>query len=290
MVPTLVYFDQNAYDYLLDHCYSADSVKNAIRRRKYELIISGHNFQEWAACWKSGNLEKEARGQALLGYLHALDPDRLLLEIPDLLRYEVAKLFGRRLPGPWLPEEDVANAKALITRFACGEPTAADRRNIARNWRDKESIRDLQHEIAATRGSRRKMIKETFEAFVAANRAEAERIGRIVLADALEGSAMDRKRDEVKFALKRWKKCPTLVAAIRVNLFIYRAVKGGTKLRHDYWDDLKHCINAAYADVFVTGDKKLAEMFLGIRPGPTIASTEDFFYELGLSSCTPSSR
>src|SRR4030095_2157098 len=185
MVPTLVYFDQNAYDYLLDHCYSADSVKNAIRRRKYELIISGHNFQEWAACWKSGNLEKEARGQALLGYLHALDPDRLPLEIPDLLRYEVAKLFGRGLPGPWLPEEDVANAKALITRFTHGEPTAADRENIARNWQGKEATRDLQHEIAAALDSREKAVEQIFEAFLTANRIEAEKIGRIVLADAL---------------------------------------------------------------------------------------------------------
>jgi hypothetical protein len=57
---------------------------------------------------------------------------------------------------------------------------------------------------------------------------------------------------------------PDLAAAIRVNLFIYRAVKAGTKLRHACWDDLKQCINAAYVDVFVTGDKKLAEMFLGI--------------------------
>jgi hypothetical protein len=83
---------------------------------------------------------------------------------------------------------------------------------------------------------------------------------------------------------------PDLAAAIRVNLFIYRAVKAGTKLRHDCWDDLKQCINAAYVDVFVTGDKKLAEMFLEIPPGPRIESTENFFRQLGLSSSTPTSR
>jgi hypothetical protein len=131
-------------------------------------------------------------------------------EIRDLLRDEVAKLFHRRLPGPWLPEEDVANAKALITRFTHGEPTAADRENIARNWQGKEATRDLQHEIAAALDSREKAVEQIFEAFLTANRIEAEKIGRIVLADALDGFLAGDERDEIKFALRRWKKCPTL--------------------------------------------------------------------------------
>jgi hypothetical protein len=283
-VPTLVYFDQNCYDYLLDHGYPTEGVRDSFRRSKSELVISGHSFQEWAACWKSGNRQKEARGQALLGYLQALEPDRLLVEIPDLLRYEVGKLFGRRLPGPWLPAEDVANAKALITRFARGEPTAADQQNIARNWQSKEWTRDLQHAVA-TLGAREQAIEPTFEAFVVANRNEAEKIGTIVLTDALRGFHPGGRRDDIiNFALRRWRKCPTLAAAIRANLFINRAVRSGTKLRHDCWDDLKHCVNAAHVDVFVTGDHKLTEIFREIRPGPRIAGTEDSLRKLGLSS------
>lgn len=76
-----VYFDQNPYDYLLDRQQPAELVREALGRTGYELVISEHNFQEWAACWKSGRADKEERGRALLGYLRLLDPDRHLVPI-----------------------------------------------------------------------------------------------------------------------------------------------------------------------------------------------------------------
>jgi hypothetical protein len=281
---SFVYFDQNPSDYLLDRGYPPEQVKGALRGAGYELVISEHNFQEWAACWKSGNPEREERGKALLGFLRALDPDRYLVPVPDLLRFEVGRLLGNRLVGPWLPQEDLANAKALVERFAQGQPTVSDKANMEANWRSKERTTKLQREVADALGRRRYAIGPTFEAFVAANQSVVEEVGTAVLDDALEGHGLGGKQGRaIKFALRRLKKCPALCAAIRANLFINRAVRAGRQLRHDIWDDLKHCVNAAYADVFVTGDQEFADIFCEIRPGPRIAITEDFLVEVGLS-------
>lgn len=131
-------------------------------------------------------------------------------------------------------------------------------------------------------------VRPTFEAFVAAHPEVIREIGTAVLDEPLHRSPLGTKHtDVVRFALRRWKQCPALSAAIRANLFINRAVRSGKQLRHDVWDDLKHCVNAAYVDLFVTGDQGLADIFREIRPGPRIATTEQFLVEIGVLARSP---
>jgi hypothetical protein len=53
-------------------------------------------------------------------------------------------------------------------------------------------------------------------------------------------------------------------------------------MQHDRWDDLRHCINSTYADLFVTRDHALKTAFEQIKPGPQICTVVDFAVLLGI--------
>lgn len=77
-------------------------------------------------------LEERASGEgrsrpAPLSYAFAIAPRRLLAPPAQLIPREMAALLGQRLPGRFLPPEDVATAEALVQRFIGGKANAADR-------------------------------------------------------------------------------------------------------------------------------------------------------------------
>jgi hypothetical protein len=144
----LVYLDNNPYDHLRAAGLSAPSISARLEAHGHELIISGDNFQEWASCWKSGRPEKERVGRELLRYAFAITPRKLLAGPDQLIPREMAASLGRRLPGPFLPPDDVATAEDLIRRFIDGKATAADRAALLKRWTAKESSVDQAHEVA----------------------------------------------------------------------------------------------------------------------------------------------
>ena len=61
----------------------------------------------------------------------------------------------------------------------------------------------------------------------------------------------------------------TKITGARADFYIRWRAARGERVQHDRWDDLRHCINSACADVFVTGDKALKAAFEEINPGHT---------------------
>lgn len=282
----LAYFDQNPFDHLLDAGIPAEKVAALMEAHNYGLIISEYNFQEWAACWKSGRPEKERRGQELLTYVLALRPNRYLVPVPHLMRYEIGSLLGSDFASPFLPESDAAQARALLTRFAEGNATEVDRRNMLENWRKKaQTTAEANQLIDQLVSGGLQPVGDTLDQFIGANPGGKGRIGGALIRRALQGTTLTPREQKIaaKRVLRRADKCPALRAAIRTNLYVNYRIVTGKRMQHDRWDDLRHCINAPYADTFVTGDEELREAFGEIWPGGQIVTLSEFAGQIELA-------
>ena len=277
----LVYLDNNPYDHLRAAGLSAPSISARLEAHGHELIISGDNFQEWASCWKSGRPEKERVGRELLRYAFAITPRKLLAGPDQLIPREMAASLGRRLPGPFLPPDDVATAEDLIRRFIDGKATAADRAALLKRWTAKESSVDQAHEVAGR--WTQKDTSPSLAAFIAAHPEGYERTVRAYIRKNFHPI----NTTQMKFFAKRLHKCPALQAAIRADLYVNWRLAAGKKMQHDRWDDLRHCISSSYADLFVTRDDELKNAFDQIKPGPRIMTVAEFAQMLRLPYSGP---
>ncbi len=276
-----VYLDQNPFDYLMAAGVTSEVLSKALSRTSWELILSVDNFQEWASCWKSGNQQV---GQALLKFVLAIRPRKFLAPAHQLQIREIRALFGQRLPGPFLPQEDVARAEGLYKRFADGAATEADLETMLSHWALKEDSGATAEQLRKRGFGAVNLSGDTLDDFIGANPYGYE----ITLRTYVE-KAVGQRVTGREFALIRRKlaKCPALSAAVRADLFITWRVASGKKMQIDRWDDLRHCINAAYANLFVTKDGELRSTFAEIKPGPPIVGVSEFAAMLGISYSGP---
>jgi hypothetical protein len=187
----LAYFDQNVVDHLLDASLPAADLAAAMEQHRFGLVLSEHNFQEWALCWKTSDPAKEERGRRLLDYVLELRPRRFLLPTPQLLRYEAGRIIGSRLPGPWLPSSDAENARELLERFVTGTPDDDDRRKLLANLQRKEQTAAVAKEMVRQIARRGLAADQgTFERFLTANPDAVEEVGRRLLLHRLEGTSL----------------------------------------------------------------------------------------------------
>jgi hypothetical protein len=75
---------------------------------------------------------------------------------------------------------------------------------------------------------------------------------------------------------------PCFSASLRADFYVNWRIASGRRMQHDRWDDLRHCIDSAYADIFVTKDKDLKAAFVEIEPGPCIMTVAEFAEVLGI--------
>jgi len=276
-----VYLDNNPYDYLLGSGVSSEQLSSALQAHGHELIISGDNFQEWASCWKSPRPEKEEIGRSLLRYAFGIRPRRLIAGPDDLIPREMAALLGQRLPGPFLPPADVANAEALFRRFIDGPPSEADRKALLSRWAQKEESARRANELGAARSKHD--TSPSLEAFIKTHPDGYTRTVRTYIKKWFTPiSAV-----QMKFFSNRLHKCPALTASIRADLYVNWRLATGKKMQHDRWDDLRHCIASSYSDVFVTVDEGLQQAFEQIKPGARIVTVATFAKMLGLPYSGP---
>lgn len=281
---SLVYLDQNPYDKLIRAGITAQELSDAMSAGSRQLILSEDNFQEWASCWKNGSPEKEAVGRVLLSFALRIRPRRFLAPAHQLQIREIRALFGQNLPGPFLPSKDVASAEELLGRFADGRSTEADRERMLSHWEVKreasaraESLR--RHGIADIR-----VCDATLDKFIAANSGAYQQTLRTYVEKAI---GMRPSGSEFRLIRRKRQKCPALSAAVRADLFINWRIATGRVMQHDRWDDLRHCINATYADLFVTDDPDLHNAYAEIRPGPRIVTLAVFGETLGIPYTAP---
>lgn len=275
----LVYLDQNPFDDLMKAGVTAEALSGALTSRSFELILSADNFQEWASCWKSRLKEKQHIGQTLLRFILAAQPRRFLAPAHQLMTREIRMLFGQHLRGPFLPQEDITKAEGLLHRFANGGATEVDRETMLSHW-------DVKREATAKAERHRKegvaginLSGETLDAFIAANPDLHEQVLRNYVEKATGQPPTGR---ELKLIRRRLVRCPALTAAVRIYLFTTWWVAAGKAMRHDRWDDLRHGINAAYANLFVTGDAWLRSAFAEIKAGHPVVGVSEFAEVLGL--------
>src|SRR6266849_142663 len=277
----LIYLDNDPYDHLLASGISTEVLSKALQAKGHELIISADNFQEWASCWKSGRRESEEVGARLLRYAMGIQPHRILTEPSQLIKREMAALLGQNLPGPFLPPEDVANAEALFRRFIEGAATAADREALLSRWSLKEESTRRATELGELRTT--PDTSSTLEEFMARHVAGCRKTTRTYI----EKNFSPASSQQLKFFAKRLHKCPALRASIRADLYVNWRIATGKRMQHDRWDDLRHCINSAYVDLFVTRDAALQVAFQQIDPGPPVVTVAELAERLGIPYTGP---
>lgn len=276
------YFDHNVYHHLLENGPSPPELSRVLRARGMQVIIGEHNAHEAISCWKSGSREKTAQGRRLIRYAMELEPARLLLPTPQLIKFEVAPIVRNAVPGPFLDPESEALTRERLLRFAAGDMKEEDLANLERRWRDKEDERDFHDQLRQQGFDAGWKPADHFEGFVVRNRELARVIAeRIVYRHLVEMGERERRKT-AKMAAARLAKCPALRAAVWANLFLNHRFMQGKKTRHDVWDDLCHCISATYAHVFVTGDGDLQDCFRQIDPQCQVIGLEELRNRLGI--------
>jgi hypothetical protein len=198
---------------------------------------------------------------------------RRILTAPDqLIVREARNLFGQSLRGPYLPPEDLPKAEALFRRFADGVPTEGDLTQMFDHW----AVKVDAGERASRQGERwegRADPSPSLAAFIARYPNEWAATVRVYVERALGWPASGK---EMKRVMRHLDQCRALRASARADFYINWRIATGKRMQHDRWDDLRHCINSVYADVFVTRDKALKAAFQEIRPGPRILTVAEF--------------
>ncbi len=176
------YLDNNAFDHLLDNGPQTSALSGLFRTQAIRIIISEHNIHEIVSCWKSGNPEKVQRGQNLIRYILDLEPTRLLLPTPYLIRFEIAPIIHNVLPGPFLDTESETLTRERLLRFAAGDLRKEDLANLQRRWGDKEKERGFHETLRQKEFVGRSAPADEFRDFVVRNPRLAEAVAeKIVL-------------------------------------------------------------------------------------------------------------
>lgn len=289
---SLVYFDQNVFDHLLDAGLSAPDVAEAMAAHQLALVISEDNFQEWASCWKSNRREKELRGQQLLTYANALCPKSFLAPLPELLVREAISKIRHRIWVPFLSGAAINEAAVLLSNAARAGLSDGERNKMATRWAQKEAV---AARFAAERNSSIVTTAadiwrgRTFEDFLVTHKNEQQQVATTILEGAFRflGPLDETARKAVRYTVARLSKCKTLRTAVRTNLFVAFQLANDRRMPHDNWDDLRHCINATHVDVFVTRDEKLRDSCRQIRPGARVVAVREFAESIEIAYAGP---
>ncbi len=273
MVPPLqlVYFDQNPFDHLMDAGFPSGEIADAMELRGYQMFLSEDNMQEWAACWKSGTPEKAERGRRLTSYARDLRPRQFLAPTQELLAREAESKLQKRQISPFLAGIDRDNAEQLISNLSIHGVGVLEQEKMLKKWHEKEkAVREFEQvRTSGFTGGLNRNVKN-FDQFLSANRQAVRALAETELKIALSDRCHTPRdlQKIVRFGAKRVEKCPVLCAVSRAQLYITYRLLTGRRMPHDRWDDLRHCVSAVFADIFVTGDQELRETFTDIRLGP----------------------
>ena len=117
---------------------------------------------------------------------------------------------------------------------------------------------------------------DTFKEFLCDNQDAQKGITEVILNERVKNLPdRDRRRLADKILMKP-RKCPMITTLIKSNLFLnFKVLKFGG-CSHDTLDDLKHLINASYADIFVTEDKNLLSYTSDINPDVEVKICDEF--------------
>lgn len=278
-----VYFDQNPFDDLRTAGVPPERLAKAMGETGYQLIVSESNVQEWAGCWKSGRPEKEKIGRELVRYALDLKPERFFVHIRELVRREAQARLRSVAVNPFL--SNPSSARELLERFAAGKPTTEDFEKMLSQWRKKEAEVVEARELLKTGiPDGLKPVGETLDQCLGANPGAEKQVARALLSKALaEANVTDNVEKITRYVLRRLDRCPALRTAARTHLYVNYRIVTGRRMRHDTFDDLRHCIHSSYADVLVTGDEELREACGQIHPGARVLTLSEFMSRLGLT-------
>ena len=174
-------------------------------------------------------------------------------------------------------------AEALFRRFADGSPTEADLRQMLDHWAVKDEARTRANQPAARWKGKLDDSPSVDVLRVRYPDEWKEAVG-VCVRQSIRDAPTTK---QMKRILGHLDKCPALRAGTRADFYITWRIATGRQMQHDRWDDLRHCINSAYADLFVTRDAALKAAFTQVRPGPRVVTVAEFGAILGIPYSGP---
>lgn len=260
-----IYFDSNIYAEVIRRNISAQQIKDILSKKKLKLIMSSENVFEMASCWKSGKPADIEDGIKRFSLTKELLPCLFLQEIPSILLMELDKIINGASISPYFINQDKDDMEKEIIKFANGVYDAKAKEFVESRWAGKREYVSTQ---ASTVIANRDLLKtaETYREFLCNNEKAQKGLAENVLGERVKHLPDRYRRRFADKILKKPRQCPMVTTWIKSNLFLdFRVIKFG-KCSHDTLDDLRHLINASYADIFVTNDKNLLSYSNEINP------------------------
>jgi len=270
-----IYFDSNIYAEIVRRDIKYNQIKDILSRRKLRLIISSLNVFEIASCWKSGDLSNIEQGIKRFKLIKGLFPCRFLNTIPKILLMELDNLINDVSFSPFCENQEKADFEREIDKFSNGIYDDKAKKFIENRWAEKSN--DIQSKISElTKNKGQFKYTNEFKGFLVKNRYLQKLIAEGIVAERVRDISNKDRRKIAEKILSKSRRFPMIVSVIKANLFLdYRVLKFGN-LSHDTLDDLKHLINASYADMFVTGDNKLFDYSKELHPNLETLFQDDF--------------
>ena len=188
---------------------------------------------------------------------------------------ELGKLIYSTSVSPYFINPNKEEMEKEINKLADGIYDARARNFIENKWAAKRDYLSKQVSVVS---ENRNLFKtaETYKEFLRNNEEAQKGIAEIILDERVKGLPDRHRRRFAEKILKKSRQFPMVTTLVKSNLFLsFRVLKFG-KCSHDTLDDLKHLINASYANIFVTNDKNLLKYSNVINPSLEAKMCDEF--------------
>ena len=230
---------------------------------------------EIASCWRAGNPSDIDQGIKRFKLIKDLLPCRFLNTIPNILLMEIDNAINDTNFSPFCENQEKASFEREINKLAEGIYDDNAKIFIENEWAEKRNnIQEKISELIKNKNIFKSA--DEFHEFLIKNEDMQQLIAEGLILERVINIPNRHRRKKAEKILCKPKRFPMVISVINANLFLDFRVLKFRNCSHDTLDDLKHLINASYANIFVTGDEKLYKYSKEIHPDLEVLYKDEF--------------